>query len=291
MKYTYLIISLLYTSYIFSQEITVVIVDNVTKETLPFCNINIPNKNWSQFSNAKGIFYLNNNKADSIQISHLGYKIFKTKISDIKDTIKLIPKLVLLDEIIISSNKKKQKKEIGFFNRDSYLTNYLRLNTEFITLIKPENNLQVNSIINEVKFRIKINKDLIDSISPFFKLHIYKNINGFPEKDLLNEPILHFCNKETNNKVVIPISNEKIILNKEGVFIGLEFLGTIDKKGIKNYNQIDPKKTLNLFALEFSKKIKNTLTYGKNHFLIIDNKWIEFNKTLRIGANIFIDEK
>ena len=82
-----------------------------TDETSSNFNINIPNKNWSQFSNAKGIFYLNINKTDSIQISHVGYKIFKTKISDIKDTIKLIPKLVLLDEIIISSNKKKQKKE------------------------------------------------------------------------------------------------------------------------------------------------------------------------------------
>jgi hypothetical protein len=291
MKYICIIIFLLFTNYFYSQDISVVIVDNVTNKIIPFCSINIINKNKGQFSNADGIFYLKSNKTDSIQISHLGYKNLKIKISNIKDTIKLIQKSVLLDEIIISSNKNKQKKDIGFFNRDKYLTNYLRLNTEFITLIKPENNSQINSIINEVKFRIKLNKDLLDSISPFFKLHIYENINNFPEKELLNEPILYFCSKETNNKIIIPILNEKIILNKNGLFIGLEFLGTIDKKGIKNYNQIDPKKTFDLFALEFSKKIKNTLTYSKNHFLIIDNKWIEFNKTLRVGANILINEK
>jgi hypothetical protein len=94
--------------YVVNAQVSGLVLDNVSKEPIPFCSISILGKQMGTITNEHGEFNLPMKEyvaTDSLVISHINYVPWKVKLAsqDLKGRhlITLEPKVNLLDEVII----------------------------------------------------------------------------------------------------------------------------------------------------------------------------------------------
>ena len=277
---------LLFSSISFSQK-NVIIIDTYYKKPIPYANIKILNKDKGFHSDAKGVFQMVNNLnlKDTLFISSLGFYPKKIIISDINDTISLIPKVETLNEITIKAKKPKFKK-IGFKKKN--MTFFTGTDLQLALFLKPKKEdyeSSIDKIIIPLKkngSHRKINKESKE-FNSILKISFFSMKNNLPNKSLTNSPIIINYNHNSENSVTIDLSNEYIIFDKNGVFICFEIVGEIDEKGVV-IDKLNHRPGF-IYTNKNTKDFNDYKTYYKTKF---NDKWIKLDKkTFHFEKDIF----
>ena len=240
------------TNILFSQNKSCVIVDKSNNLPIEYCNILILNKDKGNYSNHNGVFTYKDDKADSLLISHLQYEDMVLSVRAIGDTIKLISINQLLEEVVVKSSM--DYKEWSKKRKDRHHL-YIQPKTEFTVLIKNANT------ISKIRFPIQylgyLRNELISS--SIFRLNFYYNIDNKVGDEINIGNILDVISESTE---FIEFSLEEVKeVAKEGMFIGVEFIGFEDV----DRNLLDEIQN-NFIKLDFSSTKKST-TYYSNKFI------------------------
>jgi len=216
MKY---FIIILFSLNLYSQEKKVCIIDSISGNPVSFSSIYYSTSNRGSITDINGVVSIKPlDKGEKISISNLGYHTKDIFANNINDTIYLNKKTEQLPEIILES---KKKDLLGFSN--SKKTKYLGCQISGPILVQfISNPNQSQTLINKLIFNIRSSKR--DSLYVRAHLFTIDATTGKPKIELLSKSILKKLNKRKGN-LEIDISGEKIIFPKDGVFIGLEWLG------------------------------------------------------------------
>jgi hypothetical protein len=263
------------------------IVDGLTKEPLPYTTIQSISKKEGYITDENGFILLNLSPTDTIHISYVGYKsinyvvgkIINDKIELFKETGSTLP------DVMVKKYKPIEKPfRLGFQNlKTSYrlkgglIRSNKDLGMELTTLVELPNENEKYKILKVILPTNKVEKN--DPI----RLHIYSiNDNGEPFEELLINDVI--INKGFNlfGNIEVDISNQNIILNSKGVFVGIQKIEFFDEQ----------KK--NITYLYFTEEINKDNTYVTN-VRYVQKKWVKkgivrlknnFPSNLKVGLEL-----
>lgn len=199
------------------------VIDPVSRETLPYVNIGIKNKNIGTISQSDGSFSLTipaNYQNDSLTFSLVGYSkcVIPIQTSGQK-LIPLLRKAGTLDEVIITPKSLKEKK-FGLSKRNAlihFLDGSVNQNDifEIAQLIKlPSTPSKLNSL------KLYINESNADSCT--FRINFYRFDGHNPTERLLEKSIVQ-THAIKEGWLTFDLSAYKIFLKNE-VVVSIEFL-------------------------------------------------------------------
>jgi hypothetical protein len=229
MKYLYFLIFSLFYSFSFGQSTkTIYLLDSIFHEPVPFSNITIYEKETIKngfYSDKNGLAKITFDKNNSFKISCIGFETLNImNFNDLKDTLFLKQNSIILNEIIVSNNI--INKNLGFAN----LKNISDINTfkglEYALFIENESkeNMKIRIVTLGV---LKKSKN-----TAILKIKFYKKGIDNKPSDIINEQdIIYYLSEKANGIIEIDISSKNVYLPENGVFVAVESLGFIDKKG------------------------------------------------------------
>ena len=263
------------------------IVDGITKDPLPYTNIQSIIKKEGFITNENGFILLNLPQTDTINISYVGYKSINYVVGKIaNDKIELFKETgSTLPDVLVKKYKPIEKPfRLGFQNLkvsyrlfDGRIRNKNNLGHEITTLVEFPNENEKYKILKVILPTNKIVKN-----DPL-RLHIYSiNVNGEPFEELLINDVI--INKGYNlfGNIEVDISNQNIILNSKGVFVGIQKVSIFDKE------------QKNITYLYFTSEINKVNTYATN-IRFVQKKWViagmerwnnKFPSNLKVGLVI-----
>lgn len=223
----YLLISLLLTPWICASQISGTVIDVQTEKPITFVNVWVKNSLKGATTNEKGVFHIKNGVVgDTLLISNLGYEE-KQLVAKTNNPIKLIPKEIALDEVIViplkeekiselKSYKNKGKIKDFYFNGHYSLARYFPYNEQFNDhpFIKSVSLITLSALKNDVSFRVQL---------------IRANKQGRPTKIPLSEYYLVTAGKG-KNEVKINLLEEKLLFPENGFFVVVDRLNLEENK-------------------------------------------------------------
>ncbi|TAH18987.1 MAG: hypothetical protein EAZ08_10020 [Cytophagales bacterium] len=254
---------------------------NESNVSLPYVSVFLLNKvNNGTFTDKDGVFKLNVYPEDTLCISHIGYTSVKISVNDIGKTLLLKPNVLYLKETTIRSKKLKSfSKKIGL-NSEKVSGMFCGMD-KYAMFVK--NPLYREGSIKSMYCKVYHAKDSkFKNLNIQLRVRIYsKNkINPYPNKDILQENIPIII-KYNQNNLAIDLSKYNIPFLKEGVFIGLDIIGYIDKEGNLIQNSlVDCRKNL---CIKFTSQGKEGfLTYNAHLYKL---SWNLVSNLLRKNSN------
>ena len=226
MKKLLTIIILLVSNLSFGQ-ISAIVIDNDTKEAIPYVNIWVENENIGTTTDENGKFVIDNSKGQVLILSSLGYETKNLDLSDIPDKIFLIPKAFELDEIIISSKKAKTQKVVGKYNDDDIGFYYASNNKPEIKarLFPYQPSYSETPFITKIKFNI-----FSDVRKAKFNVRFYSvDEGGEPGNPVYEKNIIGTAKKGVHN-ITLDLSDTGITFPENGLFVSYEWLIIDDNK-------------------------------------------------------------
>ncbi len=216
------------------------VVNSKTKEPIPYAHVKLANKQKGTIANFSGIFNLDStfSNLDTVIISCIGYENKSFLIKDLKTNsiIELAPNAQQLPEVVISTKKIKYKtKKLG-------VTKKPNTRKRFLNYAGIANNGEQRAIwIPNVYSITGILKSINIYVSDFgypdahFRIHVYEcsPFETKPGKELINSNIIASATKG-NEWVKIDMSKEKIRIQENGCFIGIEWFDSTKSKGFKD---------------------------------------------------------
>jgi hypothetical protein len=239
------------------------IVDGITKEPLPFTTIQSLSKKEGFFTDENGFILLNLSQTDTIHISYVGYKSINIVVGKItNERIELFKETgsTLPDVIVKKYTPIEKPISIGLYNyKEGFRleggNNRNFSGTEITTLVEFPNEKETYKILKVILPTNKIEKN-----DPL-RLHIYSlGDNGEPFEELLVDDIVLDKGFNLFGNIVIDLSNQNIILNSKGVFVGVQWIG-VTKEGIKNTT-----------GVYFTEDYEKYVTFNTN-LRLVSKKW------------------
>lgn len=213
----YLLLLLILSNNLFSQNIK--ISNAVEKDAIPYVNI------WSQTSkigissDENGEFSIENFKTnDSLIFTAIGFETKKMILTENMKSVYLTPKVNHLKEVVLLP-KKKIKLVTEKIKKATHYPRFLE--QDAITIIAKF--IPYKSEYDETPFLSIINiKTFTQSSDSFLLIHFYSvDEMGKPKDYLISENII-FKPKKGTNSSKIDISNLKLEIPENGLFIGVE---------------------------------------------------------------------
>jgi len=194
-----------------------VVVDAITDEPLPYCNVGVFNKDNGTVTNEDGRFKIDISKLssnDTIRISYIGYETSDILGSslDSKDGVKIrlnpidiqIPDVQITNRktrtFVLGNTVKWDKMSFSFMSR--------QLGAELGTLIR----LNQRATLEQIRFHVI--KTSLDSI--VLRVNVYDLVNGMPCHNLLKEPLIIKARNGVGD-VVVDVSDYNIVLDDDFV--------------------------------------------------------------------------
>ncbi|WP_103068110.1 carboxypeptidase-like regulatory domain-containing protein [Aquimarina sediminis] len=267
---------------VFSQTYTVL--DSVQKTPISYATISFGNGNGT-FADADGNFLFSKKwypDIDSLYISAVGYKERVIPTTSTHKKIILTQNIAELKEVYITAEKKRKykTKKLASEVHNDYFKSWLPTVESEIAVFFPKNS-EKSTKIASVYLPIKIESSnrhsgKSQSFSTLFKMQFYGNENGFPGKRLFYEDIVFIVSEKDKPNFELDISEYKIFIPKEGIFVSIQVLGYADKEGklqqTKKYSQIETKKGIVKVSttfrplLPFTDKINSYNTFTRRIF-------------------------
>ncbi len=233
MKYLFISIFLLLHLSINSQTLKGVVFDSISKEKLQYVNLSFITKEIGTFCNDKGIYNLDLSKAsklDTLVVSLIGYKSKNIALLNYLENkehtlnIQLIPKIELLNEVVVlSKNKKYSTKNynIKTGNRKTMFPLSVPFGYETATLI--ENKKKEKGKLIQLSLKLKKSSDENFTIYPTYYRISFYNIDelGYP-KDLINYDNIIIKPENDETSFSINLEDKNIVFNENGVFVSIE---------------------------------------------------------------------
>jgi hypothetical protein len=209
-------------------------VANYQGQGLPFVNVVLKNKNVGTYSNEQGRFSIFCEQKDTLLFSAIGFETKLVSCFEVKDTIFLNTQMNLLPELTIKSNKDKHKtKKLIIGNIKNKSKGRFGHLSEGILFVPNEKN--INAKVSSVLFKLdRAESDnegkVIKSKEMLVRLTLYSRQTNsiFPAKSIAKSSLTQKV--KPHQKVVrFDITEWNLLFPKEGIFVGIEFLGHYDK--------------------------------------------------------------
>jgi hypothetical protein len=233
---------------------------------ISFVSIYLKNKNIGIVSDINGRYQLSTDilseTSDTLIFSSIGYEtqkipvsLFNKKISNGNPNIVLKTNYILLSEIEITPNARKQK-EYGMFGfRSSNFTLTGSPSTRIMVFV--ENTDKVSRIIQTVNIRIQKNNDETKKLRVFF---YQKTTNGFQNINV-DEDI--FITDFSRSKIRLDVSKYNISFPEKGIYVGVEWIGEIN--------------TVQNRSKKIGLSLKTTASSNISHTWVFENgAWVQF---------------
>lgn len=207
----------------FSQTNLKGIICNHDKSPLPYTNVVLLKKNKGTASNEKGEFQLNNiSLDDTVRITNIAYypKLIRASMLIKNDTIYLEDQIKELAEVTVTNFEIfRNEQDLGFLEYKHNASFELQPGNQIAVFI--ENKIKREGWIKVVSFRVKDKGTCKNSIR--VRLLQTDPRGNEPSYDILDQNIIINFNelKKINH---IDLSQFKILMPKEGVFVVLEWV-------------------------------------------------------------------
>ena len=267
------------------------VIDSETKKGLPYANLIYLNIKSAYYTDSLGNYnipVLN----DDLQISCIGYEkqILKSLPED--KVIEVKPVQYTLNQVVINFRSAKVIR-LGFFKDKVYTSNlfpmgllgpqglsknyvaqYIASKGEDLIITKLLYNLSNHSTSSHLIFddgRIKACE------TTNLRVHLFSvnKITGLPDKELLTQNLVFKNNCDLGN-LVVDVSDEHIIMPKNGVFVSLEYIDIQHKSNTPYFP---------LLVVNYRGKKLNS-TYGSYH----QDEWVDFwhiaGKPVQFGIEV-----
>ncbi len=200
----------------------VLIVDNQTEKPVPYVNIWVLNTEIGTTSNQEGVFEIPDSGTHKTMVfSAVGYETLKISSASIQKSVRLSPKAIQLDEIVLRAKQDSIELKIGSYKNSKIKNHYfsgLQPNiraryfpyqkaydsTPFLKRLK----ICVPSAVDKAKFIIRLYS---------------KNKDGGPGALIYGQNIFGYASKMFWN-TRIDLSEYNILFPEEGLFIAMEWL-------------------------------------------------------------------
>lgn len=212
---------------VFSQIISkVYVVDTLTRLPIPFASIQYLERNYGTYTNDLGEF--KRTKEKKIQISCVGYYSKTVELVGNEDTISLKPKIYTLKEITITPGKAEKLLMLGYSNLKSEGSLAQMPGTEIAVFIPNSQNKE--KLLKSIVLRIDRRNIVLEDFAfvSVFKINIYNARNTKEIDQLINKKDLIYNSGILKRKTIIDISDLNLIIPKEGLFIGIEWVGKLN---------------------------------------------------------------
>jgi hypothetical protein len=201
------------------------ILDNVTKEPIPYVNIWVEGEDVGTTADENGNFELNDTKqGTNLVFSAVGYGTISIELTEINETILLKPQTIQLEEVVINSKKRtgKNKRIVNGFKKVDQ--------EQFVGIpdigpfmlgryvpYKPE--YAHTPYLSTIKFKGRKHKKEFT-----FNLRLYTvNEDGSPG-DMLHDKNIIIKQAPKKQDIIADLSMLNITIPPEGIFIVAEFL-------------------------------------------------------------------
>lgn len=175
------------------QVIKGIVMDEVSREPLPFVNIGVINRNMGTISRDNGQFEIrleNVSQDEELTFSMVGYQIQSIRIESIGNgslQLYLQPKTYLLKEVTVTDSRIKNPVKLGRFKPSRTTTGHsgagnFGFGGEWGIRIF---NSDKTSWIQAVSFHLRFNT--LDSV--LFRINLYSITNDLPGESLLQQPL------------------------------------------------------------------------------------------------------
>lgn len=218
MKTTLLFINLLIPLCLFGQ-INATVIDQKTKEVIPFVNIWVVDENIGTTSNENGEFSLSADNTKEVQFSAIGFKTKKMTANSIGEVVELEPFATELSEVTVFS--RELELVIGKF-RKSTISSYFACGTNpWMVARYFEYKIEYEDTPYLDKLRILTESDV--KVATFNLRFYHIGENGEPEGYILDENIIVVADK--GNKITeVDVSQYNIKFPENGFFVAIEWL-------------------------------------------------------------------
>jgi len=199
------------------------IIDQDTKQAIPYVNIGIPNRNLGTVSDKNGNFSLNvRSLDDTLKISCIGYNLTTIPLRQWtkEQFIALLAHDEQLNEVVIEG-KPLKKKIIGNRTESKFISTpfgYKQLGAEMGVKIPIKNK---STYLEAFNFNVPFNRL---SGRAIFRLNIYNIKEDKPFQNVLKENILIPLEPKQTGKITTSLKPYHILLNDD-VIVSLEWVG------------------------------------------------------------------
>lgn len=233
-----LIFSLLLGSTILSlgQRVKGSVTDSKTGELLAYVNIGILYKNMGTISHEDGLFVIDLSSAketDLLVFSMIGYETIKIEVGKIKEatlTIKMVPKLYQLRDVVVKPKKIKEPLKLGRSKTTHTTTGRSGYDSygygdEWGIQIFTEGK---KYWVDDIRFHLRFNT--VDSV--LFRVHLYASNEGLPgENLLLKDTFVKSYKKE--HWIICHIEDQNLVISQP-VFVSFEVVRFWAEAGADN---------------------------------------------------------
>ncbi len=301
MKKLFPLLLLLVTQISYSQVFKVL--DSVKKYPISYATISFGNGNGT-FADAEGNFRFSKKwypDIDSLYISALGHKELVIATKNLPENILLVQNVAELKEVIITAEKKRKykTKKIASNVHNDYFNCWLPTVESEIAVFFPKNTSKPTKIAS-VYLPVKVessnrNASKGQPFSTLFKMQFYENTRGFPGARLPYEDIIFKITDKDKSNFELNVSEYKVYIPKEGVFVSIQVLGYADKTGklqqTKKYHEVETRKGIVKVSttfrplLPFTSKINGYKTFTRRIFYK-NRKWLRFDREYSNNNNL-----
>ncbi len=263
---------------------TYTVLDSVQKSPISYATISFGNGNGT-FADADGNFRFSKKwypDIDSLYISALGHKELALATVSLPQQILLVQDVAELKEVVVTAEKKRKykTKKLASEVHNDYFRSWLPTVESEIAVFFPKSSQKPTKIAS-VYLPVKVessnrNASKDQPFSTLFKMQFYGNDNSFPGKRLPYEDIIFKINNRDKSNFELNVSEYKVYIPKEGVFVSIQVLGYADKDGklqqTKKYHEVETRKGIVKVSttfrplLPFTDKINGYKTFTRRIF-------------------------
>ncbi|KZS42550.1 hypothetical protein AWE51_03660 [Aquimarina aggregata] len=301
MKKLFALLLLFLSQFIYSQAYS--ILDAANKTPVSYATISFGNGSGT-FADADGRFKYYKKwypKVDSLYVSALGYKEITISTNAIPKTILLEQNIAELKEVYITAEKKRKykTKRLASTVHNDYFRCWLPTVESEIAVFFPKESEKSTSI-SSVFLPVKVESSNKHSgkeqpFSTLFKMQFYANEKGFPGKRLAYEDIIFKITEKDKSNFELNVSEYKVYIPKEGIFISVQVLGYADKNGklqqTRKYHEVETRKGLVKVSttfrplLPFTNKFDHYHTFTRRIFYK-NRTWQRFDRKYSTNNNL-----
>ncbi len=281
MKKLFPLLLLFLAQFVCSQTYTVR--DSVQNNPISYATISFGNGNGT-FADADGNFQFSKRwypDIDTIYVSAIGFKELALATKSIPKKIFLTQDVSELKEVIVTAEKKrkyKTKKLPSEVHNDYFKCWLPTVESEIAVFFPkdPEKSTKIASVYLPVKVESSNRNARGQTFSTLFKMQFYRNNKGFPGARLPYEDIIFMISDKDKSNFELNVSEYKVYIPKDGIFVSIQVLGYADKNGklqqTKKYHEVETRKGIVKVSttfrplLPFTDKIAKNKTFTRRIF-------------------------
>ena len=221
MKHLILVLLLL-ASCVLQAQIKAVVLDSVTRESIPFVNIWIEDEDLGTSADENGYFTIEvSNEPKVLAFSAVGYETKRLVSEAVDEIVELSPNLIHLSEVVVRSKKKYREYVIGSIKKSKVTGYFEGVQNPLMpsTLFEYNEEYAATPYLKEIKF--VTNSSIQESK---FNVRLYSvNKQGMPDQTIYDKNIIGIA-KKGKNITRVDVSDLNIKFPDQGLIIAFEFL-------------------------------------------------------------------